>query len=614
MSRVRRALLVAGVALAATLPWMVASPASAATGSITVTVLAEDTGSAPASACLSVWRSPSVATPEGPFVGQVCTSQGEPLVYSGLTVGTDYYLEVGQVPGYAQTWAGGVDWYSATAYTPPAEVSVVVQRLVPVSGTLLDNVGAPAAGADISFEEAGGGARRAATTTDAAGHWSLLVEPGDYYVRYVFEGNTFHARGKTSAESADLIVVAANTPVTLDDTLPAAIAVQATVTAADTGAPVAGACGVLVSTTNPFLEVGGGCADANGVLDLTDVTPGSWQLQVTDPTFTYAAARSAPFTLTAGQQVSGLTVSMPRAGLLTGRVVDWVSGKPLSGICVYAFEGTSGPVVPGLSRNCSDADGRWTTAGVRPGAVTAWAEGDDTHLAAYAPGVRDQSAGKLFTVASGATTSVGTIRLHQGAVLTGRITDRRGRPVVGAVVGTGLDAGLPSSWLPYAGTDWRSLQYAAVTDAQGRYRIQRIEPMRQAVIVQAEGQPYAWQWSGEASDPAQAKAFSFGYDSTVRFNAELAPEAVVTVNVSGAGTRSGTTAAYTRSGALVGWPAVFTGDGPAVIRGLPAGSVKVAANAGDGATVWFSGATSLANARLVTTSPTRPATIAIRVP
>ena len=202
-------------------------------------------------------------------------------------------------------------------------------------------------------------------------------------------------------------------------------------------------------------------------------------------------------------------------------------------------------------------------------------------------------------------------KMDPGKMSPGRVVRSA---VVGAVVGTGLDAGLPSSWLPYAGTDWRSLQYAAVTDAQGRYRIQRIEPMRQAVIVQAEGQPYAWQWSGEASDPAQAKAFSFGYDSTVRFNAELAPEAVVTVNVSGAGTRSGTTAAYTRSGALVGWPAVFTGDGPAVIRGLPAGSVKVAANAGDGATVWFSGATSLANARLVTTSPTRPATIAIRVP
>jgi hypothetical protein len=177
----------------------------------------------------------------------------------------------------------------------------------------------------------------------------------------------------------------------------------------------------------------------------------------------------------------------------------------------------------------------------------------------------------LFSVSSGARTSVGTIRLHKGAVLTGRITDRRGRPVVGAVVGTGMRPGERDSWLPYAGADWRTLRYAAATDAQGRYRIQRIEPLRQAVVVFAVGQPYAWQCSGEATDPPKPPTHE-----------SEEPD--------------------------------FGGDGPIVVGGLPDGKVTVAAGSFFGAPSWFDGASSLATATPAAVSPNRSARISIRAP
>lgn len=587
--------------------------AQAETGAITVTVTAADTGLPVTTACLEVWLSATDPTPASPFVGDVCDTDGV-LTYEGLTVGVDYYLEVTRVPGYATTWVGGLDWSSAAPHTPPADLTVVVDRLVPVSGTLTSSDGSPVSGGAVQLSASGGGGKNTLTSTDGAGRWSVLAEPGRYNVQFLVDGEISYAYGRRADEAADLVTVVANQPLTVDNTLPSVTTVQAAITAADTGLPVPGACATLVSTTDPNQTTGYGCADSSGVLVVRGSLPGAWRLQVTDPTFTYAVAESSPFSLDAGQRLTGPAVSMPRAGSLTGRVVDWTTGRPLAGICVYAYSGRAGPFVPGLSRDCSDDDGRWTTRGVPPGRVTVWAEGDLIHLAGYSPGVAEQSSATLHGVVAAGTTRVGTIRLHRGGVLTGRITDHRGRPVAGAMVGIGLGSTPETTQLPYEGIDWRAVSFAGVTDADGRYRIQRVEPIRQPVVVMPRDGTNAWQWSGGATSPESARAVRVEVDSVVRFDAQLRPGARIVADVRGTAGRGGVAAAYSASGALVGRPVWLEGDGPVTLDGLPGGTVRVAVRLGADPVVWFDRAADLGSSTPVAIWPNRPASIAITVP
>jgi hypothetical protein len=302
---------------------------------------------------------------------------------------------------------------------------------------------------------------------------------------------------------------------------------------------------------------------------------------------------------------------MVKGATITGTIVDWTTGAPLSGVCAYAYAGSTGIFMPGQSATCSGVDGRWVTQGVHPGPVVVVSYGDDTHVTGFAPAATTQAAGPVFAATAAAGTDVGTVRLHKGAVLTGRITDPQGRPVVGASVGTvWTNDGL--SHLPYPGPDWTRTQYGAVTDAQGRYTIARIDPMREAVVVTADGQPFAWQWSGDATDPAKAKQLTFAYDRTTRFDAELQPAASVSVTVKGS-VGPGNLAAYTPSGAAVGWPVSYSGDGTYLITGLPRSSVLVAAGNGTQRT-WFDHAAVIGAATPVAVRPGRTATVVLALP
>ena len=91
---------------------------------------------------------------------------------------------------------------------------------------------------------------------------------------------------------------------------------------------------------------------------------------------------------------------------------------------------------------------------------------------------------QTVTLANGAPTTC-TVQLLAGACVEGRVTDRAGQPLVGAVVST-AEAPLPI---------WRFGRVLEVrTDVDGRYRLLPLRPGHREVAIAADGLPPAKRW------------------------------------------------------------------------------------------------------------------------
>ncbi|WP_088290579.1 carboxypeptidase-like regulatory domain-containing protein [Kineosporia sp. A_224] len=557
----------AGLLVAAVVP--AAGPAQAAVvpGTISAVVTDAGTGSPAVGTCLLVQDANS------DDAGSDCLDAApDVLAVPGLVDGADYTVTL-TVP-------------ASTGLLPPAETTrtltapaEIVEGLEPGAtfrGTVLlsDGTAQPSTSVYVTPVDDPLGTVNE-TFLDAAGRWSVLVPPGSYVVRVVdpFSGLTQWVPGATDPAGATVFTAAARETLTVDDTLPGCcgLPVPATatgrVTDARDGSPLAGICvGVLFdpppSNVDSCQAFGLGETAADGTYE-REVPSGPGTFWVVDPTKAFART-SREIAPEPGSRIV-VDVALAPAGSLSGRAVDARSGAPLGGLSVDVFAGPVGETSP-VASGVTEADGTWTVAGIDPGAYTVLVGGDDTHLDQWHPGVDTQAAARTVTVVAGSTLDVGATRVPQGAVLTGRITDRRGRPVTGAwVVVGGFSARLGAG----------EGRWTAHTGADGRYRIANIARQRQFVTVYTEAdQPYAWQWSGRASDPADAERLLFAHYRTLRFDAALAPEATLTVTARGADPEFFKTYdVFTRSGAPVGWGIDLLGDDSGVVHGLPTSQV-----------------------------------------
>jgi Carboxypeptidase regulatory-like domain len=174
--------------------------------------------------------------------------------------------------------------------------------------------------------------------------------------------------------------------------------------------------------------------------------------------------------------VTALAVQGPEGtAVLKGRVIDALSGKPLSGIALRA--GYQRPYTPGGPPALPDhnmrtaADGTFEIGGLLAGDYeiheTNQNPGAGYLLIAY--GVRRPGgASALLTVANGARLDI-TIRAWPAANISGRVIDERGHPVAGAAV----------RLLATPSTSYGS----ATTDARGVYRIGGLLPGRYGTFV-----------------------------------------------------------------------------------------------------------------------------------
>jgi hypothetical protein len=142
--------------------------------------------------------------------------------------------------------------------------------------------------------------------------------------------------------------------------------------------------------------------------------------------------------------------------------------------------------------------------------------------------------------------------------------------------------------------------------------------MREIATTYVQDQPYAWQWSGAATDPAKARALRFRYESTTTHDVVLQPEATLTVHVKGlAQGQELDIRALTASGqSEVGFGGFVTRDGDVVLHNLPTGTVTVKALrfTDPPLTFWYDGASSQKAATKVRVAAGRSTAITLRVP
>jgi hypothetical protein len=149
-----------------------------------------------------------------------------------------------------------------------------------------------------------------------------------------------------------------------------------------------------------------------------------------------------------------------REGVISGRLVA-DDGQPLGGAEVIAIGVSKSPLAGGMQTANCDADGNFKVTGLSHGVYS---------IVAQAPGyVSVQELSRKYRVGESVI-----IRMARGGVITGRVTDEFGEPLVGVQVSA--DRVADSEGKPDRGAPKMSDMYSSrTTDDRGVYRIYGLE-------------------------------------------------------------------------------------------------------------------------------------------
>lgn len=168
-----------------------------------------------------------------------------------------------------------------------------------------------------------------------------------------------------------------------------------------------------------------------------------------------------------------------REGAISGRVIA-DDGQPVAGAQVMAVavgKASMGALISGSQRSVCDAEGNFKVAGLTHGVYT---------LLAQSPGyVSDSNQSRKYRIGESVI-----INLVRGGVITGRVTDEFGEPVVGVRVSA--DRVRDSEGRPDAGGDaMNAMNSSRMTDDRGVYRIYGLEPGAYVVSVNGASPTFA---------------------------------------------------------------------------------------------------------------------------
>ncbi len=153
-----------------------------------------------------------------------------------------------------------------------------------------------------------------------------------------------------------------------------------------------------------------------------------------------------------------INVTLQPAGVIEGRVLDQVTGKPAAGamVCMQETHDNRGG---GWSQTRTDPNGMYRLSSVRAGRYNLWAQAPDRACAAL----------DSFSVAAGKTQRAPDLQLIEGGWLEGRLVDAEtNQPVSrGAQSGRRLTIGLYGPSRPKSGAACQSSQ----VDDQGNFRL-----------------------------------------------------------------------------------------------------------------------------------------------
>jgi len=509
------ALLIAGTA---TLSGALGAPASAATTGLDGTITDAHTGQPIANAAVYVQM------PDSSNWNSTYTDASGHYEFPSLPAG-QYLVEVAAT-NYFDQWAfGKADRDSADLVTVPGTASLALAPLEygSIGGHLTTSTGGARTDIGIEVTDANGN-QVAWTNPDATGAWAathLLI--GQYKVVYHFPNHlTIWSHGHTDPFAADLFTVAADTQTTVDDPIPDFGSLSITVTDATTHKPLPGASAYFQSGPSQFDT---GYADANGVITIVDVLPGSYMFGVGGPGSTYDYLNGgADNVVVTVNHTTSVAIALVPAAHMKVTVVDAAAKAPVAA-CLRYLTADATSTVPTQVSNCSGANGQLSLDGFPAGKLKLFVESiDDVHGAQWVGphgGIGDQDDAKWFPLKSGQTTNV-TVELDRAGTVTGKVTDAATHSPI---------AGVCPTVLPAYARDGSGFPYFSCSVQDGTFTMRGLGPYQWKIEFPDYSGTHAWQWSGNAPNRKVATPVQVRVGKTVTANAALRAPGVITGTV-----------------------------------------------------------------------------------
>ncbi|MBB2948830.1 hypothetical protein FB565_008616 [Actinoplanes lutulentus] len=426
-------------------------------------------------------------------VGSAFTADDGSYSFGEVLPGTDYTVSFSVNGGARQYVPGATVRERAQRFTIVAgRLTTIDDRLLEVatmSGRLAGTDGSsPLAGYHVMVELAGSGSPTYTTTGDD-GRWRLSgVYPGDYRVAFISPDyqREQYAYGQGSPAGADLITVAPGASVTVDDTwVPGATLVVKAVDAA-TGAPVKNICVWVFAPRD-----GRGCSDSSQVT-VENQPAGEFPVSVSPAGGSnYLPEYHRRVRLVPGKTTT-VTVPLTQGGTVAITTIARATGAAVRDTCFLLKQIGDGSLGDSYGA-CSDAAGKSITQAIAAGTYELFAiapTGYGHQWVGSRSGTGDQRAAARIVVKAGRTVTAPKVLLDPPGTITGVVSDATGKPLPGAEVAYSAETGGVTSW-------------STETDAQGRYRINKLGPYGWPLLFSSAGHPR--EWSGHQGNRFQAK-------------------------------------------------------------------------------------------------------------
>jgi 5-hydroxyisourate hydrolase-like protein (transthyretin family) len=400
-----------------------------------------------------------------------------------------------------------LDEAEATSFEVKADEEVTADDTVLPTGHLTGRfttaAGQPAAGVWVAAVTLGY-SYGPMVQTDGNGNFDVAVLAGSYKVSFDNEARTQFYRRKTAFEEADAVIVQGGQSTSISDSWLPTGSVRVKAVDAGTGATIASFC------------VNDMCTSSSGTVTLTGLPMGRQDLYLYTKEKNYFGADTTVDV--PANQTADVTVKLRPGARITTTVVDRATGKGVADVCVNPYRANAPAYLVEGYGDCSDGAGKLTIGPLDAGSYQLFAESFGTpygkQWVGTSGGTGDQRQAATLVAALRATVAAPQVKLDKAGAVAGRVTDAAtGAPLVDAMV-------TPLSFHPGVGASGY-----AVTDTNGRYRLDGLGPYEWPLLFQKIG--YAEQWSGGATnryDATRIKVTSGGtatHDTALRLGTEV---------------------------------------------------------------------------------------------
>jgi len=355
-------------------------------------------------------------------VAAACSGNDGRIALQGMNAGS-YQLAFADSTGthVTQWYHGAVSQQTAQTITITDGDIVTAEDaamapITTVTGTAVDaKTTEPLAGVCAYLYPSGSDSSAAASCSGADGRIALQgMPPGTYQLAFT-DSTGLHATqwytasttrtGATSLDLGDGTIVG-----NADAALHPITTVVSTVTAEESGQPLANVCAYLYPVGSPT-SAAAGCSGADGRIALQGMPPGDYQLAFADASGqrvtewyggSYQRNSASIIPLGDGDQKLDADVQMDLLGGISGTVSD--GSGPLADICVYADDLSGNYSGVGA---CTDSSGQYTLSGLPSGdyKLGFYPPGQPSPTVYWYSGKSDESAADPVQVQSGAATS-----------------------------------------------------------------------------------------------------------------------------------------------------------------------------------------------------------------